>query len=218
MCGRFTQLHLPMSILNLLGLSEIQIEENWNIAPSQVAYIFRRPFLGEYPKSSTPKFVLSPHQFGLLPSWAKPDFKTNYTFNARSETLTEKAAFKGSYKYKRCVVPINGYYEWRKEGKKKIPYYFERSDNKPFLLAGLFDILERHDAFIQSFCIITRESQGELKEFHDRMPVILPQEEATNWMYGSDPIGKYFFTNPPLKIQPKDPLARTSQEGLFDSF
>ncbi|MCB1175966.1 MAG: SOS response-associated peptidase [Leptospiraceae bacterium] len=193
MCGRFSQFRLGTAFLSLF---HIEIEPNFkgskNIAPSELAHIIRRPNQGEFPPSRSPKYIFSPHSFGLFPSWAKPDFKPNYTFNARSETLEEKPSFKGSYKYKRCIIPVDGYFEWKTEGKRKIPFYIKDTYNKPLFLAGLYDIVERHDMYIQSFSIITKSSEGNLKEIHDRMPVFLNVDQSKEWMNNKEKIEYYF--------------------------
>jgi putative SOS response-associated peptidase YedK len=89
--------------------------------------------------------------------------------NARAETVASKPAFRGAFKYRRCLVPADGFYEWKKEGSKKQPVYVRRKDGQPFAFAGLWEDWEREGEIIQSCAIITTEANDLMSEFHDRL-------------------------------------------------
>jgi len=119
---------------------------------------------------------------GLIPSWAKDNKSIN--INARSETLFEKKSFRDSFKSKRCLIPINGFYEWEKRDKEKFPYFIQASYADGFVLAGLWD--EWHDLstnkIIISVALITTEPNEKISTIHDRMPVVLEQEHWKMWL------------------------------------
>jgi len=120
--------------------------------------------------------------FGLIPSWAKD--KKSININARSETLFEKSSFRDSFKSRRCLIPINGFYEWEKKEKVKIPYFIHPKDEGCFALAGLWD--EWFDSStgetIIGIALITTEPNEAILKIHDRMPVILDKKDWTAWL------------------------------------
>ncbi len=125
--------------------------------------------------------VISAH-WGMIPSWAKA-FKMNYaTFNARIETIEEKASFKNAWKKgKTCVVPVGGYYEWRTEDGVKQPYAIHSPDSC-LMLAGLWE--NWNDKL--SFTVLTEEAKGNLVDLHHRMPIMLNKEQSKAWLAGGD--------------------------------
>lgn len=126
-------------------------------------------------------------KWGLVPSWSK-DEKIGYSLiNARSETLNEKPSFKNSFERRRCVIPANGFYEWKKfTEKKKIPFYIRLLKQHLFGFAGLFDSWETPDGDkLFTYTIITTEANALLQPLHERMPVILRPEQYAIWL---DPI------------------------------
>lgn len=149
MCGRFT-LRTPASVLiEMFGLGpgELQLplfEPRYNIAPSQSIWAVREPATADQQDRSTadtpgPREAVQLH-WGLIPSWAKDAAIGNRMINARGETVAEKPAYRTAFRRQRCLIPIDGYYEWQKGGSgPKQPYYFHRADNRPFALAGLWE-------------------------------------------------------------------------------
>ncbi|MCL4146839.1 UNVERIFIED_CONTAM: hypothetical protein GTU68_065492 [Idotea baltica] len=127
-------------------------------------------------------------RWGLIPNWAK-DTKIGYKMiNARKETITEKNAFKYALKQKRCLVPMDGFYEWKKLGKNKQPYYIRTIDQEIFCCAGLWEVWQSpRDEVVESFTIITQEPNSMLKDIHDRMPAILLHEQEELWLDDSIP-------------------------------
>jgi putative SOS response-associated peptidase YedK len=121
--------------------------------------------------------------WGLVPSWAKDASIGNKMINARAETLTEKRTFKALLGRKRCLVLADGFYEWQKRERGKLPMRFVLKDREPFAFAGLWDRWRRPDGNeLQSFTIITTGANDLLRPVHDRMPVILDREGEGEWL------------------------------------
>ncbi len=122
------------------------------------------------------------YRWGLIPSWAKDPSIGNRMFNARGETVAEKPSFRSAYKRRRCLVPANGFYEWRLENGRKQPYVCHR-DGELFSLAGIWEHWQ--DAAgneIDSCAIITTDAQGRMRELHERMPVYIPPGGYADWL------------------------------------
>lgn len=135
--------------------------------------------------STTLLRVLRLMQWGLVPSWAKEDSLGNRMINARAETISQKPSFKKSFQLGRCLVLADGFYEWRKVmgSRTKIPMRFVLKSREPCAFAGLWDTWQQpEDEELRSFTIITTEANELLRSVHDRMPVILPQEDEEMWL------------------------------------
>src|SRR5690606_14441533 len=100
----------------------------------------------------------------------------------RAETIDQKPSFKTLLKRRRCIIPADGFYEWKKEGTKKTPYRFQLNSKEPFAFAGLWDRWEQNGIIIHSCTIITTEANSLVKDVHDRMPVILTKESESEWL------------------------------------
>lgn len=125
-------------------------------------------------------------RWGLVPSWAKDPTIGNRMINARAETLTEKGAFNTLIDSRRCLVPASGFYEWRKEGNRKVPIWFYLKSKEPFAFAALWDSWRRPDGGnLKTFTIITTEPNDLLRPVHDRMPVIVRAQDEVQWLDSS---------------------------------
>ncbi len=184
MCGRFAQ-SIPLGKLTKIDLfDEVRGEysSSYNLSPTENAFVV---------SSTDSKRVLKQMKWGLIPSWTKPDRAGSGLINARFESLNEKPSFRSSYRQRRCIVPVTGFYEWRKEGKQKIPYFIscgKDSDGEfnPMLLCGIYDSWISPDGeVVTTFTVITREASGEMKPIHERMPLILDRENIGLWI-GND--------------------------------
>ncbi len=146
---------------------------NYNVAPTQVIPILT---------SKDPEHF-RPMRWGLIPFWAK-DIKIGYKMiNARIETLLEKSAFKYAAEKRRCLVPMDGYYEWKKTPGGKIPYRIVVGENQLFSMAGLWETWKAPDGeLIKSFTIITQEPSPSIAHIHDRMPAILRPNQEDAWL------------------------------------
>ena len=181
MCGRFTLTADPSELKDAFPDITIptEITARYNIAPSQPIAVI--PNTGE---NKLDFFV-----WGLIPFWAKDPKIGNRMINARSETLAEKPSFKNAYRRRRCLIPANGFYEWRKVpgSKVKIPTYIRLISGKPFAFAGLWENWNSpNGSQILSCTIITTQPNDLVERIHNRMPVILPQEAYTRWLTPSE--------------------------------
>lgn len=149
----------------------VSFKQSYNITPSSYCPIVR---LNQEKK----ELVLC--HWGLIPSWAK-DRKIT-PINAKAETIREKPFFRGAYRHHRCIIPANGFYEWKGSKGNKQPYYFYPENSEFFGFAGLWEIWERPDVVIESFTIITTEANSVMSPIHERMPVILNKEEYNLWL------------------------------------
>jgi len=165
MCGRYV-ITSPVTKTDKLVKSAIQVEdnENYNAHPYQ-----KLPVIKKYKNGNT----LENLKWGLVPGWAKnKDFKA--LINARLETIDEKVSFKKLIKDFRCVAVADGFYEWKREEKEKIPHYFIREDKKPIFFAGIFEN--------DQFSLITEEAKENVNEVHNRQPVIINQTDVNRYL------------------------------------
>ncbi len=181
MCGRF-MLKAPIGeIADLFGFEPgPPLRPRYNIAPSQDALILRRSDDGEREPALA--------HFGLIPHWAD-DPKVGYKMiNARGETVDRLPSFRDAYRKRRCLVPADGFFEWRTvdpAGKgPKQPYWIRRPDETPFAFAGIHEHWRSKDASrtIESFAIVTTEANRTLAPIHPRMPVVLAPEAFDLWL------------------------------------
>jgi len=154
----------------------------YNIAPSQPIAV-----VPNLPVKENQKPRLDFYVWGLIPSWAKDPDIGNRMINARSETLSEKPSFKNAYRRRRCLILADGFYEWKKENQDgraiKVPNYIRMKSGDPFAFAGLWELWNAPDGSqVYSATIITTEPNELLRPIHNRMPVILPQEQYQTWL------------------------------------
>lgn len=179
MCGRYTLKTPGKAIADLFGLaSQPTLQPRYNIAPTQPVPIIR--VLRTNPETKQRELV--PLRWGLVPSWADDPAIGNRFINARAETVADKPSFREAFRQRRCLVPADGFYEWKKEGTKKQPVYIRRKDGQPFAFAGLWEEWERQGEVIESCAIITTHANELMAEFHDRMPVILQPQDYALWL------------------------------------
>ena len=177
MCGRFTLAADPSELGD--EFEGVQFPQNiaprYNIAPSQPVLAIRND------GRQQADFLI----WGLVPSWAKDASMGSRMINARGETLAEKPAFRGAYKYKRCLIPADGFYEWKAEPGRKIktPYVIRMKGGRPFAFAGLWDEWHAPDGSeLHSCTIITTAPNDLMAPIHNRMPVILHRQDYGQWL------------------------------------
>ena len=179
MCGRFvltTDAQVVQQEFNLDSLP--QLAPRYNIAPSQPVSIITNDKPSE----------LSIVQWGLIPSWSK-DPKIGYKMiNDRSETVHEKPSFRTPFKYRRCLIPSSGFYEWVKTDDGKQPYFIHLPEQEVFAFAGLWEIWNSSEGDQVWTCtILTTQANKKISSLHHRMPVILDKEARDIWLdKGSD--------------------------------
>ena len=124
--------------------------------------------------------------FGYLPSWANS--KSSMNINARSESIFEKKSFRESYRFRRCIIPINGFYEWEVEDKEKIPYFVKDSTLDYLAVAGIWDeyFEPSLNMKIVTVALITCDANEKLGKIHPRMPVVLDKKDFSTWLYSDD--------------------------------
>jgi putative SOS response-associated peptidase YedK len=131
-------------------------------------------------------------RWGLIPSWSKEEKPGTGIINARSETVGVKPSFKASFRRKRCIVPCDGFFEWKRGvGEKKIPYRFHKNFEPFLLFAGIWDEWERPAGLLRTFAILTTGANASVSDVHDRMPVILNINQADAWLATNEDTSKF---------------------------
>lgn len=181
MCGRFVSASPPEEIAAYFGAVALgdPLEPNFNVAPTVDVYVVY--------EDGTERRV-DPFHWGLIPGWAKDTKIGSRLINARSETAATNNSFKRSLERRRCIVPADGFYEWKKvEGQKtKQPYFIHRTDEHPLAMAGLWaewrGTVAGERVTVRSTTILTTEANETMQPVHDRMPVILPRRAWDEWL------------------------------------
>lgn len=177
MCGRFTQQRPASELAEIFGAEPLVDDPggHFNVAPTDEALVVvQREELR----------AITAYRWGLIPHWATEAKIGSRMFNARAETLTSSPAFSRAFERRRCLVPVDSFYEWKREGTIRQPYRVTRSDGRPLVLAGLWAGWHdpATDAVRRTFSIVTCLPNRALSELHDRMPVILPDDAWGCWI------------------------------------
>jgi putative SOS response-associated peptidase YedK len=182
MCGRYTLSIAPEALAERFHaeLARELLTPTYNAAPSQAL-----PAICN----------INPHEitlsaWGFIPEWAdgRPDAKP--LINARAETVATKPTFRQAFRTKRCLVLADGFYEWKRTGKRRVPYRIALTSGEPFAFAGIWSTV--HDPTGQpytTFAILTTEANDLVATIHTRMPVILPARDEANWLNQRLPLG-----------------------------
>jgi putative SOS response-associated peptidase YedK len=177
MCGRFAFYSPHEAVTRLFGIAgSTQVEPRYNIAPSQFVAAVRAEDGG--------RRSLAMLHWGLVPSWARDKSIGTRMINARAETLGEKPSFRVAYRRRRCLVLADGWYEWRRSGAVKQPFFITFADCEPFGMAGLWESWSDPAGGepLESCCIVTVPAAPELEFIHHRMPVIIPAARREEWL------------------------------------
>jgi putative SOS response-associated peptidase YedK len=198
MCGRFT-LHAPAAQIresfNLPDLPARELKPRYNIAPNQDVAIIRDTGTGR-------EMVMA--RWGLIPGWSK-ESRTKYsTINARIESVAEKPTYRTPFKRRRCLIPADGFYEWKQDAGNKVPHHIRMQDGKVFAFAGLWDHWEGEDADIESCTIIVMPANEVMQPIHERMPAIIAQQDYDVWLDSSvtdkQEIMQYLNSGPSIQL------------------
>ncbi len=176
MCGRFARIMPIRDIIKAFSVDEVvsDIQPSYNIAPGGGIVIIIQ---------KDGRRILDDFRWGLVPHWAKEPSIGNKMINARSESVHQKPGFRSAFKSRRCLIVASGFYEWKREGRAKIPYYIRLSDRDSFAFAGVHETWTSKDgAELRTCAIITTGSNDIIRPIHDRMPVILPSESERAWL------------------------------------
>ena len=180
MCGRFTQALKSRDLAALYGpaasLPDAVWAERWNGAPTQVFLACRLDGAG--------RRVLSLLRWGLVPSWARDRAIGSRLINARSETVHEKPAFRAAFCRRRCLVPVNGWLEWRRTPEGKAPYWIGLAHGRPFSLAGLWEAWGEGECFTMLTC----PAGGALAAVHAHQPVVVAPDGYGSWLAAWTPV------------------------------
>ena len=203
MCGRYSLTTAPEALRRLFNfLNRPNFGPRYNIAPTQSAPVVR-------PAADGNGRELVMLRWGLVPSWAKELSIGAKMINARAETVAEKPAFRSAFRHRRCLVPADGFYEWRTEDGKKQPFRIGVKGGAPFAFAGLWeswtapkDAGDLAGETIETYTIITTTANEKLHPIHPRMPVILDEAAHETWLDGDAA-----SVAPLLKSYPADPMA-----------
>jgi len=176
MCGRFVQQSTLETLVEqfAIDVATCEVEPRYNVAPTQEvpAIIAHRG-----------QRRLGPLRWGLVPGWAKDTAGAGRLINARVETVHEKPSFRAAFQRRRCLVPADGFYEWRKRGHgPKQPFFIHRPDRRPFAMAGLWEIWRDGETDYRSCTILTRPAEGPASKLHPRMPLILAADAHDRWL------------------------------------
>ncbi len=176
MCGRYALKTSVPEIARILGASaKAEFAPCYNVAPSRNVPVCRISDAGGR--------ELALLRWGLVPHWAKTIDDRYRMINARAETIASRPAFRAPFRSRRCLVPADGYFEWKAGPQRKQPYFIHRSDGFPLFLAALWDRWDKgKDGPLESFCIVTTSASDHLATVHDRMPVVIENDDMNTWL------------------------------------
>ncbi len=178
MCGRYLLTAAPEAIRAWFGLTQVPaFPPRFNIAPTQPIAVVR---LTEGKRS----FALV--RWGLIPAWVKDPRAFSLLINARGESLLDKPAFRNAIKRRRCLIPADGFYEWKQDGDRKRPFVVRPTTGRPVAFAGLWEAwMGPNGEEMETACIVTTTASRTLRAIHDRMPVVIPPEAFDRWLDGA---------------------------------
>ena len=227
MCGRFTQASSWEETAELFELAEIpdDLPPRYNVAPTQRAAVVRNEGVRR----------LRMLRWGLIPSGATDPAIGSRLINARAETAGVRPSFREAFRARRCLVPVDGFFEWERLGRRRQPWLFRMREGGPFALAGLFERWRAPPRFreaggaeeLETFTILTTDANEVVGPVHDRMPALLHPPAFEPWLGGGEvPLGPYpaeamtaFRVNPvvnsPANDDPRciEPLAEAPTRG-----
>ena len=177
MCGRFTQ-ERPASELAEIFAAEPLADElgaRYNVAPTDEAFVVVQ---------REDRRAVTAYRWGLIPHWSTDRKAGSRMFNARAETITASPAFREAFRRRRCIVPVDSFYEWKREGSVRQPYRVTSEDGRPLALAGLWAGWHdpENDEVRRTFTIVTTTPNDAMADLHDRMPVVLDEPLWDRWL------------------------------------
>lgn len=177
MCGRFSQQRPASELAEIFAAEPLadDLGARFNVAPTDEALVVVQ---------REDRRAITAYRWGLVPHWADSSKVGSRMFNARAETLTTSRAFRDAFRRKRCLVPVDGFYEWQRIGTRRQPFSIARADGRPLALAGLWSGWRDPDAdhVVRTFTIVTSGPNEQMAALHDRMPVIVPEDAWSLWL------------------------------------
>ncbi|MES2713413.1 MAG: SOS response-associated peptidase [Pseudomonadota bacterium] len=180
MCGRYLLQRAPGALAGYFQAVNPTPNHppSWNIAPTQVSLVLRR-----HPQSG--ERHLDALRWGLVPRWAKDISGAARLMNARADGIATKPSFRDAFRQRRCLVPMDGFYEWRKEGAAKQAYAVALRSGAPMAVAGLWEGWKQPEGeWLRTYTVITTEANAKCALVHERMPAILAEEDWEDWLAG----------------------------------
>ena len=210
MCGRFSQQRPASELAEIFAAEPLgdDLGARFNVAPTDEAHVVVQ---------RDDRRAIAAYRWGLIPHWADAAKVGSRMFNARAETLTSSAAFRDAFARKRCIVPVDAFYEWRRDATRRQPFAIAQDDGGPLALAGLWDGWRDPgtERVIRTFTIVTTTPNRQMASLHDRMPVVLPDEAWTDWLDPrSDPSELRALIEPTAEVAIDGPTPMAL--GLFD--
>ena len=178
MCGRYNLITDTKALVDFFEIDQVLVEAKglrprYNIAPGQSVPIIRNAGQGN-------ELLLA--RWGLIPHWSREPSTKYSTINARAETVAEKPSYRDAFKRKRCLIPANGFYEWRRDGDRKTPHHIHAPDNGLLAFAGVWDHWDKQGEGFDSCSIIVTTASRIMQPIHERMPVILNPAQYSTWL------------------------------------
>jgi putative SOS response-associated peptidase YedK len=177
MCGRFTQERPASELADIFAADPLadELGARFNVAPTDAAFVVVQ---------REDRRAITAYRWGLVPHWSTDLKGGSRMFNARAETITASPAFREAFRRRRCIVPVDSFYEWKREGSVRQPYRIVREDGRPLALAGLWAGWRDPDAdqVVRTFTIVTASPNAALADLHDRMPVVLSEDAWDRWL------------------------------------
>ncbi|HEY7563517.1 MAG TPA: SOS response-associated peptidase [Acidimicrobiia bacterium] len=199
MCGRFSLSGEIDFYADYFGATDIATESlspSWNVAPTDPVYVVAQR--GNEDRTQTR--ALRSMRWGLVPHWSPDPTGQSININARVETVATTAAFRDSFRRKRCLIPADGFYEWESDGATRRPHWIARADGYPVGFAGIWATRREGENWTRSCAIITAAAGGVISTLHDRMPVALAPEVWEGWLDRG-------LTDPELALSLLQPIA-----------
>lgn len=198
MCGRFAFQGDQWPELTA-DVEQPDIKPNYNICPQDKTPVIHY---------DSENLTISSMQWGLRPSWSKKS--TMEPINARVETIDSKPMFREAYRQRRCLVPANGWYEWKTTPRGKVPFYHSVANRDVSLMAGIYEHWGQGEQSLTTFTILTQEATPEIQHIHNRMPVIIDEIEADSWLRHSQQPS----SNVTINVHPVDrEVNKTTAQG-----
>jgi len=178
MCGRMTQRTDPGEVARIFDAElrdEAEFTPSYNVAPTDPLTVVLQRDDGR---------AVERHRWGLIPSWADSPASGAKMINARSETLTTSPAFRVAFRGRRCIVPSDGFYEWRRTGAQRQPFFLHPPAGGVLAMAGLWSVWKdpATGLWVPSSAVITTNASSQVASIHDRMPVLLPRDAWATWL------------------------------------
>ena len=180
MCSRVTLRSERDRILREFGIEQLTFDykPRYNISPTENLLVLSE-------REGQPRLAML--RWGLVPSWAEDPSIGNKLINARAETLAEKPSFRDAYKKRRCLILVDGFFEWQQVDRRRLPSYIHQTDDRPMSFAGLWETWNKGDEPLATCTIVTTGPNELVAPLHNRMPAIIPPEERDAWLDSDTP-------------------------------